>query len=988
MLEVRLLGQFEVLRDGRRLTIPTRNAQSLFAYLQLNAGKVHRRERLASMLWPDSSEENARSNLRHELWRLRKTIESEGETYFRIDDLTISFNRESEYSLDVYLLENPPLEGSTADDLTRSISVYQGELLPGFYDEWILVERASLQALFEAKIARLLELLQAEGRWGEILDWAMRWIRVGEMPEPAYRALMVAYANTGNLSKAAATYERFRQGLQKDLGIKPSEQTQALYQRLKTGEMLGVQIATPNSRTQPPKSQADRPSPAFPLPIMRRSNLPKPLTSFIGREKEILHVERIVSVARLVTIVGSGGVGKTRLAIEVAGALTAQFRDGVWWVELATLFETDPPNNRNPSLQRGKPISGVGHEERTGVDLIAQAVAKVLRIPESPGLPLLDEVLGHLNNKKLLLVMDNCEHLIEACATLVERLLSDCPELTILATSREALGVSGEKAWYLPSLSLPETGHELDLKEIYQSEAVSLFVERASELLSGYEPGEADALSLAQICVRLGGIPLAIELAAARMNLLSAQEIAARLDQRFSLLTSGRRTALPRHQTLQAAIEWSYDLLSQAEQVLFRRLSIFAGSFTLEAAEEVAGSEEISRYDVITLLGRLVDKSLLNVEPARPITELSTRYRYLDTIRSFGRLKLDEAEETARMYDRHSAYYVRLVESAEPELFKNTQTQWFMLLQAEHDNLRAVIQRSAKIDQAENALRLVGSMMWPWFSIGSSREGRDLALQALALPSAAQFKEVRARALNTACFMEWALGDMDSARQKIEEALQILKKTNDEAVLAWSMQILGLVLTSEGKYELADKAMKDGDAISRKLGDNKPINLSLVFRGDITLQQGDPFKARRVYEESVNLLRALGNKNFVAYPIRRLGYLALERNDIQQARDYFHESLIINREVGEKRAIAACLLSFAALALRINKPLVAAQLYGAVERKLETLANLLYLDQAELARVRTQLQTQLDQMAFTAAFTEGREMSEDQAIELVEEIIR
>jgi predicted ATPase/DNA-binding SARP family transcriptional activator len=973
MLEVNLLGQFEVLLDGRRLTIPTRNAQSLFAYLILNAGHAQRREQLAGLLWPDSSEDNARSNLRHELWRLRKALEFEGQSCFRSDDLTIAFAPPCEYSLDVQRLASLPLEGSRPDDLIAALSLYRGQLLPGFYDEWIFAERERLQALFEARMARLLELLQGEGRWAEVLEWAMRWIALGEWPEPAYRALMSAYTHRGELSKAVATYERFRQGLQKDLGVEPSQQTQALLERLKSEEKIEVQAKAP---TQPDQAPLESISAAFALPRLRRSNLPKPLTSFIGREKEIRQVVQLVSRARLVTISGPGGVGKTRLAIQAAGVLASQFRDGAWWVGLASLFAASQVKNQ----------ALAGPVELAGMDPVAQAVAKILRIPETPGLPLLEGIAEHLRDQQLLLVLDNCEHLIGACAALVEYLLGNCPLVSILATSREALGVPGEKAWPLPSLSLPEDGPSSELSHILQSEAVSLFVERAGDALPGYQPGEADAPILAQICRRLDGIPLAIELAAARMSLLSAQEIAARLDSRFSLLTGGRRTALPRHQTLQAAIEWSYGLLEPAELTLFRRLSIFAGSFTLEAAEAVCADEVIRRDEVLTLLGRLVDKSLLNVEPAPQDTELATRYRFLDTIHSFGSLKLGETGETWRIRDRHADYYVCLVEAAEPELLRRDQVRWSRLLQAENDNLRAVVEWSAENDHAEYALRLVGALVWFWFSYGSSREGRDMALKALDSPSAVRFKHARARALNTAGLLQCLLGDTTAARQLLEEALPILKVSKDSASLAWTLQFLGLALAYDQEYDLANAAFQEGLALARRPGDVNANNF-LHFLGDVNLQKGNHSRARKTYEDSVNLLRAIGNKSFLAYPLRRLGYLALRENDIQEAWKYFQESLAINLEVSDKRAVAACLASLAALALHLDKRFLAAHLYGAVESRLETLSvNLVYTDQAELEYIHGQLLTLLDAETFAAAFTEGWEMSEEQAIELAQEI--
>jgi predicted ATPase/DNA-binding SARP family transcriptional activator/Tfp pilus assembly protein PilF len=974
MLEVNLLGQFEVLQDGRRLTIPTRNAQSLFAFLILNAGQAHRREQLAGLLWPDSSEENARSNLRHELWRLRKALEPEGKTCFLVDDLTIAFAPPCEYSLDVQRLEDVPLEGSRAEDLIAAVSVYHGQLLPGFYDDWVFAERDRLQVLFEARMARLLEILQTEGRWAAVLDWGIRWIALGEWPEPAYRALMSAYANTGELSKAVATYERFRQGLQKDLGVEPSQQTQDLYKRLKAGGKLESQAKAP---TQPAQAQGDSASASFALPRLRRPNLPKPLTSFIGREKEIRQVEQLVSRARLVTITGPGGVGKTRLAIQTASALVHQFKDGAWWVELASLFAVSPSKNQTPA----------GPEELAGMDLAARAVAKILHIPEAPGLPLLEGIVEHLRDQQLLLVLDNCEHLIAACAALAEYLLGNCPQVSILATSREALGVPGERAWLLPSLSLPGQEPLSDVGYIFQSEAVSLFVERTADILPGYQPGEVEAPTLAQICRRLDGIPLAIELAAARMSLLSAQEIAARLDSRFSLLTGGRRTALPRHQTLRAAIEWSYDLLDAAEQMLFRRLSVFAGSFTLEAAEAVCTDEAIRCDAVLTLLGKLVNKSLLEVDPGLQDPELATHYRFLDTIRSFGRLKLEEVGETRRMRDRHAVYYVRLVEAAEPELLLQDQVRWFKLIQAENDNLRWAIEWSTESDQAESALRLVGALLWFWFSYGSSSEGRDLALRALALPSAALHQVHRARALNTAGHLQWVLGDVSSARQSIEEAISILRSSNDEASLAWSLQFLGLVLTAEGQYEPADEALQKGLDITRALGGVHTNNF-LHFLGDIDLQKGDHSRAQKIYEESVSILRGTGGKSFQAYPLRRLGYLALEQNDILSAWKYFQESLALNREVGDQRGVIACMASQAALALRLDKPVLAAQLLGKVESCLESLSiNLLYLDQAEMERIRSQLITLLNEAAFTAAFTEDWEMSEEQVIELAQEIL-
>jgi predicted ATPase len=704
-------------------------------------------------------------------------------------------------------------------------------------------------------------------------------------------------------------------------------------------------------------------------------------------------VEDLLSGSRLVTITGSGGVGKTRLAIQVARSLMPQFRDGVCWVGLATLVAAGPfdheggAEDRRPPKQRAATAPLAGETQLPGEDLVIQAAAKALRVPESPGLPLLDELVEHLHGRQLLLVLDNCEHLIAACAALVERLLGECRKLVVLATSREPLGLPGEKAWPLPSLSLPEREPSVEFSRFAQSEAVRLFVERTADALPGYKPVELDAPAIAQICLRLDGMPLAIELAAARMNLLSANEIAGRLDDRFSLLTAGRRTALPQHQTLRAAIEWSTDLLTEPEQVLFRRLSVFAGSFTLEAAEAVCTGDAVEPDETLTLLGRLVDKSLLQVDPTPQHMGLATRYRYLDTIRSFGRLKLDEAGETSSMLDRHAAYYVRLAETIEPKLLLQDQAIWYKLLQTETDNIRAAIEWCAERGQAESALRLVGAMLWFWWWWhGSVREGLVFVLQALALPSGSQFKQYRARALNTAGYLQWALHDVGAARQNIEEALAIFRELDDETGLSWSLQLFGLVLTAEGEYDLADEVMEEGVAIARNLGNMGTSSFTLAFRGDIALKQGDIAKAKMVYEENADLLREIGNRLLQAYAVRRLGYLALERNDVVQAWRYFRESLVLNQEGGDKLGVAACLTSMAVMSLHLDKPLLAARLLGAVESRLEVLnIHLLELDRTELARVRSETLNILDEETFTASFIQGWELSEDEAIQLVEE---
>jgi predicted ATPase/DNA-binding SARP family transcriptional activator len=985
MLEVTLLGQFDVLHDGEHLNIPTRNAQSLLAYLILNSGKAYRREKLAGLLWPNSSEENARSNLRHELWRLRKALEPDGESYIVADDLTIAFNSESEFSLDVHRLESISVDSSTIEDLISAISAYQGELLPGFYDEWVFIERDRLEAIFEAKNARLLEMLQAEGRWSDVLEWGNRWIALVQWPEPAYRAMMSAYANIGDISRAVATYERFSLGLQREMGMKPSEQTQALYKRLKSGWKSDLRTPV-NSRTvEGSLTSKDETIPTSPMPVARPYNLPIPLTSFIGREKEIRHVERMVSGMRLITITGPGGVGKTRLAIQVANTTASMFNDGAWWVDLESLYESAKSQKiakqrMQASVQTDHaPITQTGHPELTGVDLVAQAVSKALRIPESSNLTIYKGVIEYLKDKNLLLVLDNCEHLIEACAILAEQVLRDSPEVKILATSRESLGVPGEKSWSLPSLSLPERVPSIDVIEIFKSEAVNLFIERACDILPGYEPDDTEVRTIGQICRQLDGIPLAIELAAARMNLLSAQEITARLDRRFSLLTGGRRTVLPRHQTLRAAIGWSYELLEKDEQILFRRLSIFTDSFTLEAAEIVCATQEIPTDEVLTLLGRLVDKSLLNVEPSRFTPELETRYRFMDTIRSFGRLKLDEAEETSWMRDQRSSYYLQLVEAAEPELRGSKQLIWLTRLKEEHNNLRSVMQWSLDTNDSEGALRLVGSLWRYWWMQSDHNEGREWLGKALSM-GGLQPPGLRAKALNGAGILARGQGDFDNASTYLEECVEIQSGLKDNNGIANVLNSLGILAHLQGNNTKAIDHYQESLNIRREIGDKRGIAASLHNLSMMNLENGEFVQAEELVNESLALFQEVNDLRNIAANHQLLGYIMYELGNIEQSEEFFRKSLLTMKDLGQRNDIIECLEGLAGVAAHLNQSQRAARLLGAAQsqRNIINIPVARY-NEARYQQIVEKVRNQLDHQTLENYLTEGRSMSLEEA---------
>jgi predicted ATPase/DNA-binding SARP family transcriptional activator len=952
MLEVRLLGKFDVRRDGKTIAITSRPAQSLFAYLILNAGTSHRREKLAGLLWPDSLEETARDNLRHALWRIRKALPASQQPkteYLLTHDLSIAFNGSANYWLDAAELEKVS-EDASADDLIAILSAYQGELLPGFYDEWVGLEREHLYSVFEHHMARLMSLLQNENRWLDILDWAERWIKLGQKPEPAYRALMSAHATKGDMSKVAATYERCVKSL-REFGIEPSEQTRALYQKLKAGKEnleIGSTVPVKEKRKESPKT-----------------NLPAPLTSFIGREKEVEEIVKLLGKHRLVTLMGSGGVGKTRLAIESGNRLMSKFKNGVWWVDLTGL--------NDPSL-------------------VPQVVAKVVNAHEIPNQPLIDSLIEYFQSKQILLVLDNCEHLITACAQLVDRLLSACKGLRILATSREALDILGETTWPVPSLSLPEFQESFALKALNKFESICLFADRATLVQPKFEITEQNANAVVQICNRLSGMPLAIELAAARVKMMSVEEIAKRLDDRFDLLTSGNRAALPRHQTLRATIDWSYDLLSEPERILFRRLSVFAGGFTLNAAEAVVAGGDVSKSRVINLLGQLINKSLVIAGARSEDFESETRYGMLETIREYAHKKLEEAGETEAVRERHLEFFALFATQAEKGIYSSEQAAWFRRLDKEADNLRAAMDWPMLIVQNQDSklgsilksqFMIVGLLGMFWES-GYRREITEALKKMLELDRANEPSKERARALTTGGFLLWSLNNPSGARAYLEESAKIAQELGDRLILAWSMCYLGWTFDSLGEYDEAKTFLEGSLALSMSLGeDGKYVaGHAMTFLGDIPYWQGNILEARKLYEKGIAFVRELNNMNLLTSPLRRLAYIEVREGNFLQAAHLFGESLELNRQLGHLQGMVACLAGFAAINLVKGNLEKATILCGCVENLLQRFGGpFFFADTVEYERSVSELKKTLDEKTFSFVRSKGRAMTLEQAIE-------
>jgi predicted ATPase len=894
MLDITLLGQFHVQLADRPIEIPSRPAQSLLAYLVLRPGAPQRREKLAGLLWPDATETHARSYLRQALWRIRKALESADRDFFVADDLTVAFDAEADYALDVALLEREVTADTPTDELLRSVEVYHGELLPGFYDEWVAAERERLQAIYESKMTWLLDNLVAEQRWPETLQWAERWIALGSVPEPAYRALMLAHHALGDRSSMAAAYQRGVEVLQRELGVEPSETTRALYEQLSHSASAATLLSSLPLDSKPAAT----------------NNLPRQLTTFVGRERELVEVQELLrtSTSRLVTLTGTGGCGKTRLSLQVAQSVLADYPQGVWLIELAPV--ADPA-------------------------LVPQTVAATLGLREEAGRPITTTLSDYLRGRKALLLLDNCEHVIGASAQLVDLLLHACPDLTLLASSREQLGVPGETAYRVPSLSLPDPHHASEVDTFSHYEAVQLFVDRAQLALPGFALTAENAPAIAQICQRLDGIPLAIELAAARVNVLGVEQIAARLTNAFRLLTGGSRTALPRQQTLRALMDWSYNLLSEPERALLRRLSVFAGGWTLEAAEAIGAAEDaddlIHPDDVLDGLTQLVNKSLVIAERSNGE---QVRYRLLETIRQYAREKMSDYCDTDCVWDRHLDYFVRLAERAEPELRGPQQVQWLNRLKDETDNLLAALDWSQD-GYVEAGLRLATALYEFNSRYGSISTVAGRLMQLLKQPEAQTRNALRAKALETAAnLISWE-GDLAQSRALAEEGLAIYRELGDVAGEAHCLDSLGTIVCLMDDYEtgrpqvleslrlyrqlgdqagiatvlldlgsLADKEdvkrayayLQEGLTICRERGDLIGMAYALSDLGMVTLRQGEFAQAQRWFEESLRLQGSIGGPDPMI--LMHLGELALRQGDYEQARAYFERGLAVCQETG------------------------------------------------------------------------------------------
>ena len=686
-------------------------------------------------------------------------------------------------------------------------------------------------------------------------------------------------------------------------------------------------------------------------PVAKRHNLPQLLTSFIGHEDDLDEYAILLGETRLLTLTGIGGCGKTRLAIELAERVLSSFPDGVCYVDLAPLFDAER---------------------------VALTVATLLGIREENDRPIIDTLCDRLASQHVLLVLDNCEHLVAACAALVQRVIGAARGLRVLATSREGLSIPGERTVTVRSLSFPPPGSKLDPQALEAREAVRLFVERAQLSVAKFSLADDTGDAVAEICRRLDGIPLAIELAAARVRMLSVDEIRARLDDRFRLLTGGSKTAMARQQTLLATIQWSYDHLAPDQQRLLQRLSVFLGGWTLSGAVHVAG-EPKDEYAVLDLLSRVADQSLITTHRVEGGT---TRYSMLETVHQYAQDRLHEAGEDEATRNRHLEFYVALAEEAEPELVGPEQRAWFARIDQERENLLAA---HAWCDHAKNGdelgLQLVFALRQYLVHRGLIALEHRVATEALARPGAQGRNLARCRALWLAGDAGYFMGRYGEAKDHGEMSLSIAKEIGDRGREAEAHRLLGWVFVAQGILALAKGHMQEALTLSRQLGNKRQLSRALSGLADLHLAEAKLDEARALYDEALALDRERGDLAIVGIDLSNLAMTSISLGLGDRARGLVREGLAIAEEIESKRVGVAQLVCSAGLAASLSEWKCAGCLYGATEALWAQMGfHRERADEAFLAPLIARARGALGDAAFTAAESAGRSLSYEEAI--------
>jgi predicted ATPase/DNA-binding SARP family transcriptional activator len=865
-LTIGLFGPMRVLVGDQPLPpVRSRKALWLLALLTLRHGRPVAREWLASTLWPDTDLSVAFTNLRPVIWELRRAL---GDQAYRIqspDRVTVVLDLEGA-DVDLAAFDTAIRQGGT-DGFERAIALYRGPLLEGCPEEWTPQERGAREQDCIQALQTLADAALAQGDHARAIDFYQRLIAFDPWRDAARRGLMTALAQAGDINAALQTYRTYAHTLRSEANLTPDEQTTALYARL---------------RTQSRSRNVSQPSPVAPAEPKVSGYLPHALTPLFGREDERLEVAGCLRQHRLVTLLGPGGIGKTRLATAIAKDTAGDYAGGVWLISLENL--------RDPTL-------------------VSRQIAATLEIREEGEADPIKSLIQKLRERSLLLVLDNCEHLLDAVIPFCARILGECGDVRILATSREALGILGERAYPVTALAVPEpaglpVGGTTRLRVLQGYEGVQLFLDRAQAVAPEFTLTHGNSDAVAQICARLEGVPLALELAAARVKAMTVDQIAARLDDHLRLLTDGNRGATERQQTLRATLDWSYALLHPQERTLLQRLTVFAGGWTLEAAERVASGDGIAPEEVAELHGALTAKSIVAFDKA------SGRFHLLETVRQYAAEKLSESGTAEAIAVRHREWALSLAQTAEAAYKGPQQGVWLQTLETERPNLRAAL-ASCDAD-ARVGLLLAGSLWRFWYIRGPHAEGADQLQRALERPC--ENEAAVAKAWYGRGCLAYTRTDHPLAHHCISRALELHRRLGNRLGIAEAYNVLGNIAASTSKNSTAREYYEASLEVRRELGNPADLALILYNFGAFVLSLCEYAKSRAYTQESLRLYRELGDECGCAWCYVVLAWLDERSGDYARGLAYGEECHRRFTAFADKRGIGWSHLVFSRLA--------------------------------------------------------------------------
>jgi len=933
-VEFRVLGPVEAIAQGRIVPLGGPRQRTLLALLLLRPGRTVPADDLVDAIWAGEPPDGAQKTIRSYVSRLRAALGGAARIEANASGYSIHTDTDAIdaalFDRIVRAADNDLAEGNArraAEQLGRALSMWRGRAFADLSDDGPL--RVEAERLHELRLHAVEQRFDAElvlGHAGRVVDELEAAASAHPYRERLWRLLMLALYHSGRQADALARFKRARQLLDEQLGIDPSPELQAL-----EGQILRQEIPQIGG-------------------VDRRDNLPASQTSFVGRADDLEALGRRLHEYRLITLTGVGGVGKPRLALEVARRGGALAPDGTVFIDLAPV---------------------------TADDDVARTAAETLGLREQSRAAAVDQVAAELRHARLILVVDNCEHVRAGAAQLADKLLAACREVRILATSRIPLGVDGEVEFAVAPLGTPPDTATAD--ELRSSEAVRLLFERvASSRPLGMDDDQALA-EAARICRDLDGLPLAIELAAARAKVMSLNEIAGRLDDRFRFLVSWRRVVAARHQTLKQAIDWSYDLLSSDDQRVFACLGMFAGGFTLDAAAYVcANSDDTAALEALT---RLVDASLVIAEPGSGQSE--SRYRLLETVRQYGIVLLSESGELDRVRDAHAAYFHQLAERAEPELSGASQTEWFARLDSEHANLSAALaHKGGNETDDESLLVFTVALTRFWYVRGHLTEARRALERALNSSDSAPTL-LRRRGLTAAASITLLQGDYAESTRYAEESLEAARQSGEDRLVANGLSNLGAIVLAAGDHERAGTLLEEAVALARSVDDTRILALALNNLGDHALTVSEYQRAEPLFLESHDLLQQRGDTANVARSLFNLGAVALMTDRPAEADERLRASLARSQEAGDKEDLAWSLLGLAALASRRDRAERAAQLLGAGTRLLAHMgADFKPFERQLHAETESAVVSRLGSAKYAEALQRGRELPIAEAVEL------